>query len=201
MKYIKMLGLAAVAAMALMAFLGAGSASATVLCKTAETTGCAASGWDYPAGTTVTATSTKATLTSSTEPVICEHSEVTGKATTGGSTATVTSEGEVAVTFTKCNHTVDVIKAGTLEIHHNTGAKSTLTSKGASITVSIFGISCVYGTPAAGLKIGEYNDATQAVEVSANVEKKEGGFLCPGSPLWEGTYTITAPTPLHISES
>jgi hypothetical protein len=35
MKHLKMLGLAAVAAMALTAFLGAGSASATVLCKTA----------------------------------------------------------------------------------------------------------------------------------------------------------------------
>ena len=47
MKYVKMLGLAAVAAMALMAFLGASSASATVLCKTHITSGCAAAGWDY----------------------------------------------------------------------------------------------------------------------------------------------------------
>jgi hypothetical protein len=34
MKYLKMLGLAAIAAMGLMAFLGASTASATVLCET-----------------------------------------------------------------------------------------------------------------------------------------------------------------------
>lgn len=35
MKYVKTLGCAAMAAMALMVFLGAGTASGTVLCKTA----------------------------------------------------------------------------------------------------------------------------------------------------------------------
>src|SRR5215470_1129708 len=51
MKYVKMLGLAAVAAMGLMAFLGASTASATVACKTQLTANCHSSGWAYPAGT------------------------------------------------------------------------------------------------------------------------------------------------------
>jgi hypothetical protein len=199
---IKTLGLAAVATMALMAFLGAGSASATVLCKTAETVGCSASGWDYPAGTNLVATSTNLTITSSTEPVTCKHSVFEGKTeNTGSATATVTSEGEVSVSFKECNHRFDTIKGGTLEIHHSPEKSAAVTSKNMSVTTSIFGISCVYGTPASGLKIGDYTNASGIIDVSATVEKKEGGFLCPGSPLWEGTYTVTSPSPVYISAS
>lgn len=51
MNYLKMLGLAAVAVAALTAFLGAGTASATVICKTEPTAGVCPEGWDYSAGT------------------------------------------------------------------------------------------------------------------------------------------------------
>lgn len=72
MKYAKMLGLAVVAAMALMAFVGAGTASAT-LCKVNESP-CAA-GNQYPTHTTVKAHSSSAVLSGSLE-VTCE-SDVT----------------------------------------------------------------------------------------------------------------------------
>lgn len=51
----KIAGLAALAAMALMAFAGKGTASATVLCKTALKENCASVKWDYNLGTMIKA--------------------------------------------------------------------------------------------------------------------------------------------------
>lgn len=73
MKLTKMLGLAVVAAIAVMAFAGAGTASATTLCKVKENP-CAAAN-QYPTHTTILALSTKAVLSGSL-PVTC-HSHVT----------------------------------------------------------------------------------------------------------------------------
>lgn len=56
MKHLNMLGLVAIATVALTTFLGSGSASATVLCKTELTQGCAANGWDYPVATVIEST-------------------------------------------------------------------------------------------------------------------------------------------------
>jgi hypothetical protein len=72
MKYVKMLGLAAVAAVAAMAFVGAGSASATTLCKV-NTSPCPEAS-RYPVPSTVLALSTEAVLTGSLS-VTC-HSHV-----------------------------------------------------------------------------------------------------------------------------
>jgi hypothetical protein len=210
MKYLKILGLAAVAAMALMAFLGAGSASATVLCKTTITEGCATSGWDYPAGTEIVSTSTNTILTTSLANVSCKHSEVRGKTTNTGST-TETVDGPVELlTFTECTSTVDVIAKGSLEVHHATKTEAepkkmgTLTSKEAAVTVNIGGVSCVYGTSKAGTDLGSITDnapSATTVDISATVEKKEGSFLCPSTGLWEGTYTINSPNPLYVATS
>lgn len=63
MKFIKMLGLAGIAAIAVMAFLGAGTASATTLCKVAEKNCAAANQWGSEV--TVVANSTSAVLTGS----------------------------------------------------------------------------------------------------------------------------------------
>jgi hypothetical protein len=85
-RLIKTFGLAAVAALAAMAFLGAGSASATVtaLCKSSETECQAAN--HYPKGTTIKANSSEVRFENSGKPeFICSRSEMELKltATTG----------------------------------------------------------------------------------------------------------------------
>src|SRR6187200_535232 len=92
MKYLKMLGLAAVAAMALTAVIGAGTASAATICTTdtlhASGTACgtnAIHGWHAKAETPIKASTTEAKLTSGFINVTCE-STAEGKiksATTG----------------------------------------------------------------------------------------------------------------------
>ena len=101
MKYVKTLSLAAVAAAALMAFVGASTASATVLCKTPGTgsptgTVCPA-GEAYPKETEVHAVSEgNVVLTTGSEftEITCKKGTVIGKAGDEGS-ATETVTGSV----------------------------------------------------------------------------------------------------------
>jgi len=176
MKYVKMLGLAAAAVAALMAFVGASTASATVLCKVEGEKG--ATGLTgttcpaekaYPKGTEIHAVLDPGTgpakLTTAFKNIECEESTVSGKTSNEGSaTETVTGSVEV-LTFGKCNCEVNVIKKGTLEVHwinvldknengeviaETGGHNGTLTSNGAEVTAqcnTIFGaVHCIYVT-------------------------------------------------------
>jgi hypothetical protein len=104
MKYAKMLGLAAAAAMAVMAFVGASSASATVLCTTNANCTTSHSEWGemYDSGDVITATATGATLTSSLADITCESSEIALRLTgTGSSSLSVDGETDT-FSFTGC---------------------------------------------------------------------------------------------------
>src|SRR5918994_4037099 len=120
MKYIKMLGLLAVAAAALMAF--AGTASATVL---------EGSGGNLPSGTKIDSTGTNAVLQAGFSTITCEHSEVDGKTSNAGG-AGESVEGSITnLSFTLCDATVKVKKAGKLIVHWTSGQNGTVTSEGA----------------------------------------------------------------------
>jgi hypothetical protein len=208
MKYVKMLGLAAVAAMALMAFLGASSASATVLCKTAETSGCAASGWDYSAGTLIKTSleaETTATLKTTGGAIedTCTGSTVEGNsANTGGANETVHGEVETAkLTFTGCSQTTTVLEGGELEIHHIANTDNgTLTAKRFRVRINL-GVNCTYGA-GNGTDLGTLTGGSMAtMDINAVVNLQEGGFLCPSTALWQASYTVTSPEPLYISAS
>jgi len=205
MKYLKMLGLAAVAAMALMAF--AGSASATVLCKTTLTTGCAGGGQDYAAGTEINATlkaGTSALLRAGFANITCTESTVAGKTeNTGSGSETVRGQIETLdFPAASCNATVHVLKTGELEIHHNAGTDNgTLTGRGSEVTVRIGEVSCTYGT-GTGTNLGTLVGGNPAqMNISTNLPKIAGGFLCANPAEWVATYTVTNPKPLYISAS
>lgn len=194
MKYIKMLGLAAVAAMALMAIVGAGSASATVLCKNSACTE------TYGAGTEVKATSSHTQLTAPFGTVTCTTNEVAGKTENAGS-ATETVKGPVtSLVFSSCNGVVKVLANGTLEVHKTTSGNGTLTSSGAKVTTELFGVHCVWGTAAAGTNLGTVTGGSPAtVDVKATVNLVEGSsFFCGSTAVWEGTYTVNSPNPLFV---
>jgi hypothetical protein len=195
MKHVKMLGLAVVAAMALMAF--AGSASATVLTS--------------PAGTQY-----KGEINASAEPgtslllkagfanITCTQSTVAGTPTNFGGAAATVSGPLSTLTFSSCNATVTVLKKGTLEIHAiGTGPNGTLTSSGAEVTVATGGVSCTYGTTNTdiGTLTGSKNLGvkTATMDISANLTKTAGGFLCASPAAWEGAYVVTKPDYLDVS--
>lgn len=209
MKHLKTLGLAAVAAMALMAVAGAGTASATVLCKTAETTGCGAS-WDYPAGTTIDASlqpGTSAILedTFGIHKHTCTESTIKSvTANTGSSTETIAGSVTAAnLTFGGCTTTTDVINGGELEVHWISGTDNgTLTAKGFTITTVLAGETCVW-TAGTGTDLGTLTGGPMAVfDINAVLTRHQGsGANCPSSVRWTANYTVTSPEPLYVSTS
>lgn len=198
MKYVKMLGLAAVAAMALMAF--AGSASATELYSGGTTLG---------AGTTIEASvegSANLTDTSSNPIVTCLTSSVKGTiGSAGGSSATVTGEVKKEnLSFSNCTSTVTVVENGSLEIHHIAGGKNgTLTASGFDVIIHVFGVECGY-TAGGSTDLGTLTGSTTGnatMDINAIVTRKTGGFLCPSTARWIANYAVTSPTPLHVTAS
>jgi hypothetical protein len=204
MKYIKMLGLAAVAAMALMA-VGAGTASATKLCETTTNTTTCAAGWHLPAGTTLGFSmkpGTSATFrdTSGFLNATCTGSTITGPtATTGSSTETVKGTVPAAnLTWSGCSQTTTTTAGGTLEIHHITGTDNgTVTANGFRWTVLLpFNITCTVELN--GSDIGTFTEgktgtaSPPTLDINAVVTSTNPG--CPTTQKWEATYVMTSPT-------
>lgn len=202
MKYIKMLGLAAVAAAALMAFVGAGTASATQL------TG--AGGSILGVGTVITA---EAEGTTELHPPIvsinCKKSHVGGKVTSaGGKAETETVKGNIEVlTFTECNATVTVLQKGTLEVHTQTKGvinnNGTLTSSGAQVTVNYLGFHCIFSTSntSLGTVTGSATTGGSAtLDIAATIPRTGGtsGAFCGTTAQWTGAYKVTNPATLNI---
>lgn len=219
MKYLKMLGLAAIAAGALMAFAGAGTASATELTCT------------EPAGTKVmcgigtvihSESEGHAVLDSIIGKIEC-NSTVEGATTNTGS-ATETVDGEISVlSFTGCTTAVvKVLKNGNLEIHtqittiedpgsppvitevtDGINGNGTLTSTGAEVTVETFGFHCIFTTK--NTKIGTVTGSSTTggsatLDISATIPRTGGrsGSFCGASAPWTGSYKVTKPTWIDV---
>ena len=228
MKYVKMLGLAAVAAAALMAFVGASTASATVLCKVEGTgpptgTTCPANS-AYPAGTEVHAVLDPGTgpakLVTSFKTIECKASTVKGSTSNEGS-ATETVKGTIEaknLTFSECNCEVKVLAGGSLEIHWgetienekkekewrgDTGHDATLTSTGAEVTSecsTVFGlVHCIYKTNGTTLGVLTHgNPATMDIE-NSNIPRLVTNPLCAEKAEWSAKYEVTTPKPLFVA--
>ena len=199
MKYVKMLGLAAVAAMALMAFVGAGSASATVLCKVTATP-CGAA--NHVSGTNLTFHSTHVELrsTGGVFQSTCKKSTVSGPSTTGGSASTVT--GTVAkadLTWGECSEPVETIEGGSLEVHHIAKTDNgTVTASGFKVKVTI-GVTCYYSAGAATDLGTVTGGASPTLHINAVVNEVTPSFFCPDDAVWTGSYVST--TPFYVTAS
>ena len=219
-KLIKAIGLAGVAAMVAMAFVGVGTASATGLCsespETVEVEGKALTkcktGKAYTTGQEYKAEATNAILENEVENVTCTTSQTTLKQTEANtSPASVPLLGEVtALTFSGCkssggfNCTVQSLnkpykaslssETGLLTVTGKTGEPS------ASVSCGLGLLSCVFGNTTLGLTVESGNPAAvKAENVSMKMTKKEGFLKCPASSFWTATYVATNPTSIWIS--
>jgi len=214
MKYVKILGLLAVAAAALMAF--AGPASATTI---TSPTGTAYTG-------TIQATSEGHVVLKNPIANIACSSKVHGLSLTHG--AGQTAKGNInellwgekeGVYAGKCTDSwhVTTVTAGSLEIHWVASHVGTLTSSGAKVTTTRLGLTCVYATNnthigsftdshTAGDKDGNVNEtkegtATLHVNASIPIISGESSALCgSGNAKWEGSYTVTTPHLIYIDQ-
>jgi hypothetical protein len=218
MKYLKMLGLAAVAAMGLMAFLGAGTASATLLCETNVTTGCT-SAWDVASGSTLLFTAEgSTTLTDAFGNLVdtCTGSTVEGKSSTGGGSTTETVSGGITkLEFTGCTKTTTVVEThpgtsepfGKLEVHSVAGTKNgTVTSTGSTVIIhnTIFG-TCQFQTNSTdlGTLTGKDNTASgkPTLDIGADTTGRIPSENCGFNGIWEGSYEYTGTTPFNVTAS
>ncbi len=213
MKYAKMLALAAVAASALLAFIGAGSASAAVICSTTGIDPCPA-GQKWEAGTVIDFSipaGGSALLTETGGKTIdtCKTSTVKGKITEpGGEGKTATGPVE-ELTWGTCTFPTKTLTMAALEVKKIAGTSNgtvladEYTPKGekrfeVTINTVLFG-SCIY-TVEPGASLGDLTEGKTGTETPpvfhANAVAKKtptSPIPCPETAKWTATYTMTSP--------
>ncbi|HEY8502915.1 MAG TPA: hypothetical protein VIL21_09535 [Solirubrobacterales bacterium] len=199
MKYVKMLGLLAVAAAALMAF--AASASATTVTSPTGTT--------YTGEIHAVAIGEPPTLHGAVT-ITCTSS--TAKGTVETHSSTTTAHGPItSLTFTECHENihVEVKKPGRLIVHtdEEEGAgkhDGTVTSDGAAILIQVtnLGISCEYTTSETHIGTLDSSETTGGHAIltikTAKIPRTGGSIFCGSSGVWTGEYTVTTPSKLYI---
>ncbi|MGN6816372.1 MAG: hypothetical protein ACTHK3_09860 [Solirubrobacterales bacterium] len=200
MKHLKILALAAMACAAFMAFVGASSASATVLCKTNLTEGCAAAGWAYPAGTVIESSSTNSGTLKAGGITLdtCTGSTIKGKTSNAGSSTETVKGPNEEINWGTCTNETKTITNGELEIHHIAGTDNgTMTSNGTEVTVkTIFG-SCVYSASDIGTLVGGNPASIEVKELSVKLVSGP----CPSETKWTQSFAVTSPKPLFVATS
>jgi len=208
MNKIKMIGLAVVAVFALMATVGAASASAgATLCST-NTSPC--TGTQYGSGTKVTgqlAAGFDATLTTSIGNVTCL------KSTVGGVLNNVEGHGEItSLTFTECKLGTTSCTVSAVNLPYTATAISTAATLGQGNGDLTISAKAGGGTPGASVVCGSFINCTfsngdiilkviggnPAILHAESVELSRSGGICPSTSKWDATYEVTSPKPLFI---
>jgi hypothetical protein len=203
MKYVKMPGLAAVAT-ALMALVGASTASATALCTNNSSSSTCS--WKYTAGTTVKAQNeSSATITTSFKNIECTGSQLEGTTSNSGGGGEAITVVVSSLNFTGCNCEVKTIFNGTLSISWEGGFLGSLVSNGAEITAScstIFGtVHCIYATN--GTHLGTlFGGSPARISVSSSdIPRLTTNALCDESADLDASYKVTSPNPLYVTSA
>jgi len=202
MKYVKMLGLAVMAAV-FMAIVGAATASATVICENnLNTEKCSA---PYAIGTKGTASvpagsSVSLTNTANESLDTCTESTVTGVLKSQGAEKPALSELS-SITFGNCTFPTKTVNPGRGELTWIKGTDNgTLFTYETQATINtIFFGSCIYGVT--GTDMGTTVGGNPgSLTVNAIVEKFSGSaFACPSTAKLTGTYVATSPTNAWVS--
>jgi len=194
MKLIHNLALAAIAATALMAALGAGTTSATQLCT--DSVGVCT---EYSGN--ITGTSTNATLATNLANFECSDSAATIHANNSTGAPIL---GEVtALSFTGCRSEVTLIPC-TVTVR-NLPYSASLEGKTLTVTDAVGAgakvvcgtwLSCEFLTQKAELAI---TNGEPAVARAEKVElSHETGAICPSTATWSATYAVTSPAGLTV---
>ena len=197
MNHVKLPALIAVAAMALMALLGAGTASATVLCKTATSGSPCGEAWKFSGtikGSMAPETSGLSKETGGEVFNTCKSGTVEGSASAGGATSTVTGN-TTSLTVGSCTFPTKNISSCEGEIHYISGTNNgTVTAKGCEVTTNtVFFGSCVYGlSSTTDIGIVEEGGSKEAAKVS-KVVNKISGAICPSTLVVETSVVRTSP--------
>lgn len=204
MKYLKVLGVATLAAASLMAWAGVGTASAeTTICKTTEDPWSEAN--RYTVGTKITAKSIAGGEAAKPTLTISGLRNISCKSTLNGQIETTTTpSGKGEATTSECTGgTVTTITNGIITIHHDAEHNAVVTAEGFIRKFVIGGLTCHYGggVVADTLPVGgpAIIDVTTPVNKVNTVAEPSSAF-CPATATTHATYEVTAPKPLYTTK-
>jgi len=206
MKHLKLVGLAAVAAMALIGIGGGGTASATVLCKATESPCSGLNLVNKEAeihadleGRSVFNLTLGYIFESCTGGTLKSH--VINK---GGATETVTTGTSwYEITWSGCEGGgVSATQTGELEIHHIAGTDNgTLTAKGFEFKFTSLGSECIY-VPASPGHLGLVTGgAAPKIHINSVFVESKGNPSCIPDIVWKATYKFTTPSLFYVGAS
>jgi hypothetical protein len=208
MKYLRILGFTAIAALA----LAAGSASATVLCSTA-TSPC--TGTKYGSGTTIQEAirkGTKTTIVTNIATISCGQVMRHGKVTSSGEVGSTATGETTSVTTSDCSTpsgtgcTVTSTKGPwPWEIHYNgltpNGTQTVKKGSGEAYGFMMMCgalINCKFTSTQ--VSSGVTGGAPGIVVIKNLALEREGGF-CPASATLNAEFEVAAPNPLYVAAS
>lgn len=204
MKHLKILGLCLAAALAVMALVGAGSASATRLCAE-NVTPCPA-GSTYKKGTSIKAqlpSKGVSVMASGFVTIECTSSTMSGKTTSDGGGAGVAVSGEISsVTWKNCTSNLGSCTASALKTPWSasvtgSGGSGTMTVSNAAGKFTCGGVTCEYEAKSASVSATGGNPAMIKAS-GVSFSKIGGSFLCSSSATWTSEYEVTSPKPLFL---
>jgi hypothetical protein len=203
MKFLKIIGLAAMVAAAAMA-VGAATSSATVFCKNnASTTTCSE---PYKIGTVGVASNEGSLVLESTSGTVwdtCTSVKVEKEQTeeTGATTTVVGTVAASDIKLSGCTTTTTVLEGGKGEVHWISGTDNgTGTATGGAVTTLVTGVSCTYGL---GSEMKDWGVLTGGKPATMSVNniavKVAGGFLCPTEARATGKLVLTSPEAGYVT--
>jgi hypothetical protein len=185
---------------ALIAIVGAGSASATVLCKK-NATPCGGEVWGKGQEFK---SSSEGELVYKFKGAFGEYSIACAESTLNGSISNAGGENaDVLINieeFTLANCTCPqtaVLENGSLAVAWTSGTMNgTLTVANMEVTFKCMG-HCTYGGGKFGTLTG---GVTGTIDVAATLNKTAGEFACPTTANLTGSYKVTSPAPFYVAE-
>lgn len=200
MKHLKLLGPALAAAIAMLALFGAGTASATVLCKK-NTNPCPEKYLAETAVNSSIATGAEVKLVDSGGFTldICKAGRLNGKIQAAGSSTETVTLRPVLISYENCVIPLQIATLGSYEIHSITGtANGTLTVTGQTFFLNTGECEYVSGT---GTHAGVLTGGTApTIDYSLQLTRTSGTCIWPTARL-TATYSVASPTPLYVEPS
>jgi hypothetical protein len=200
MKNLKLFGLAAMAILAL-SVVGAGSASATVLCKTAANP-CVS---DYGVGTKITMQlpfGLDMKWTKEPGGDTCTYSSLAGEVSKTGGLGSKVAVQLTSLSWTSCGGTWETLKPGSFEVEYGgEGTQNPVTLKSTEVRVGGCTYSAGTGIAAGRLTRPESESAAAQMYIIATMPRVGGALSCSPWARWEAIYEVTAPKPLYVAAS
>lgn len=219
MKHAKTVGFALAASLAIVAFLGVGTASATVLCEATETP-CGESNLLHPTAEInadlLPGTSVRFETTFGFVIATCTGSSfvATVEKAGGASETTVVGVPSAGFTWSGCTSGISTALSGEWEIHHKEGTDNGTLTNTKNLFGKQFGITldvlngCTYllywtghiGAVTGGAEgSGEWAGAPR-VDIHARLGAG-AGESCLEDIIWRATYSLTSPAPMYVRPS